>query len=160
MQLSAKHVIEHCASLNPPHPEGGCVPAEAGAEASPDEHIPPHPDTPPPPPFPTHPPTDHVQVSDQLKALEASSGVDGVALKALLEKAVGESSYVEEGGKRLPGFTYLSAADANKIVALRRKQVSRGAGHRTTCTRVMWDRCGCGCVQCVAPGWLGEVQCC
>lgn len=63
------------------------------------------------------------QVSDQLKALEASSGVDGVALKALLEKAVGESSYVEEGGKRLPGFTYLSAADANKIVALRRKQV-------------------------------------
>jgi len=63
------------------------------------------------------------QVSDQLKVLEASSGVDGVALKALLEKAVGDSSYVEEGGKRLAGFTYLSAAEANKIVALRRKQV-------------------------------------
>lgn len=99
----------------------------------------PYPASPHPPP---HPPRD--QVSDQLKALEASSGVDGVALKALLEKAVGESSYVEERGKRVPGFTYLSAAEANKIVALRRKQVRGGDTGPQAHVVIMWsDRRGC-----------------
>lgn len=64
-----------------------------------------------------------LQVTDSLKALEGSTGADGAALKALLDKAVGDSAYVEERGSRLPGFRYLSAAEANKIVALRRKQV-------------------------------------
>lgn len=63
------------------------------------------------------------QVTEQLKALEKSSGTTGAALKALMEKAVTDSAFVEEHGKRLPGFTYLSAAEANKIVAERRKQV-------------------------------------
>lgn len=67
-------------------------------------------------------------MSDQLKVLESSSGVDGAALKALLEKAVTDSGYVEEHGKKLDGFTYLSAAEANKILAARRKQVSKQRG--------------------------------
>jgi hypothetical protein len=67
-------------------------------------------------------------VTEQLQALEKTTGADGAALKAILEKAVGDSAYVEEGGAKLPGFRYLSAAEANKIVALRRKQV-RGGVH-------------------------------
>lgn len=63
------------------------------------------------------------QVTDQLKSLEKAVGPTGAALKALMEKALADSAYVEEKGQRLPGFTYLSAADANKIVAERRKQV-------------------------------------
>lgn len=39
-----------------------------------------------------------------------------------------DSAYVEERGQRLPGFTYISAAEANKIVAERRKQVGSARG--------------------------------
>lgn len=64
-----------------------------------------------------------MQVTDSLKVLESTTGADGAALKAVMERAVADSSYVEEKGQKLPGFRYLSAAEANKIVAERRKQV-------------------------------------
>jgi hypothetical protein len=62
-------------------------------------------------------------VTEQLASLEGSTGADGAALKVLLEKAVGEASVVEERGKPLPGFSFMSEAEANQVVALRRKQV-------------------------------------
>lgn len=67
-------------------------------------------------------------MTDQLKSLEKAVGPTGAALKALMEKAMADSAYVEDRGQRLPGFTYLSAADANKIVAERRKQVRAQLG--------------------------------
>jgi hypothetical protein len=76
-------------------------------------------------------------VTDQLKSLEKSSGATGAALKALMEKAMTDSAYVEERGQRLPGFSYLSAADANKIVAERRKQVGSTAGREEVAARVL-----------------------
>jgi hypothetical protein len=88
-----------------------------------------------------------VQVTDSLKVLESTTGADGAALKAVMERAVADSSYVEEKGQKLTGFRYLSAAEANKIVAERRKQVGgkgRMAAHeKSVCV------CGGGRVHCI-----------
>lgn len=63
------------------------------------------------------------QVSQQLDNLSKNIGAGGADLKALLEKAVSERSYVEVNGKPAPGFKYMSAADAAKVLGERRRQV-------------------------------------
>lgn len=90
-------------------------------------------------------------MTDQLKSLEKAVGPTGAALKALMEKAMADSAYVEDKGQRLPGFTYLSAADANKIVAERRKQV-RAAGHSTAQHSTRQGRRKEGRASTAAPG--------
>jgi hypothetical protein len=64
------------------------------------------------------------QVTQQLSALGKSMGSDGADLKALLDKALAEKSYVEVGGKAEPSFKYITAAQATQAVAARRKQVT------------------------------------
>lgn len=63
------------------------------------------------------------QVSDQLATLDKTLGADGSSLKALLQKAVSERAYVEAGGKPQPGFKYVTAADAERALALRRQKL-------------------------------------
>lgn len=63
------------------------------------------------------------QVSEQLAQLGKSMGSDGADLKAMLEKAVSERSYVESHGKPVPGFSFMSGSEAAAKVADRRKQV-------------------------------------
>eukprot|EP00775_Hariotina_reticulata_P010525 gene10525-10685_t len=63
------------------------------------------------------------QVTQQLSALGKSMGSDGADLKALLDKALAEKSYVEVGGKADPSFKYITVAQATQAVAARRKQV-------------------------------------
>jgi hypothetical protein len=46
-----------------------------------------------------------------------------VAAQAMLEKAVSERSYVESHGKPVPGFSFMSASEADTKIADRRKQV-------------------------------------
>jgi hypothetical protein len=43
--------------------------------------------------------------------------------QALLQKAVSERAYVEAGGKPQPGFKYVTAADAERALALRRQKL-------------------------------------
>lgn len=43
--------------------------------------------------------------------------------QALLQKAVSERAYVEAGGKPVPGFKYVTAADAERALALRRQKL-------------------------------------
>ncbi|KAF8072650.1 hypothetical protein HT031_000310 [Scenedesmus sp. PABB004] len=63
------------------------------------------------------------QVTQQLTALGQTMGGDGADLKALLEKAVSERSYVEVDGKPAPGFKFMSAADAARRLSARRAAV-------------------------------------
>lgn len=82
-----------------------------------------------------------LQVSQQLEALGKSMGSDGADLKALLEKAVAERSYVEVNGKPAPGFKYMTAADATQIISMRRKQVCRPVAAAED--RYHWDDDSC-----------------
>eukprot|EP00878_Enallax_costatus_P000627 GHUV01000730.1.p1 GENE.GHUV01000730.1~~GHUV01000730.1.p1 ORF type:complete len:638 (+),score=262.56 GHUV01000730.1:185-2098(+) len=63
------------------------------------------------------------QVTQQLDTLSKNIGAGGADLKALLEKAVSERSYVEVNGKPAPSFKYMNAADAAKVLGDRRSQV-------------------------------------
>jgi len=63
------------------------------------------------------------QVTQQLGQLAKSTGQDGEALQAMLEKAVTERAYVEIDGKPAPGYKYVTASDAEAALSLRRKEV-------------------------------------
>jgi hypothetical protein len=63
------------------------------------------------------------QVTQQLDTLSRSIGGGGADLKALLEKAVSERSYVEVNGKPAPQFKFMNAAEAAQVLGNRRTQV-------------------------------------